>query len=85
MISSTVRRDAAADPAESQVEPPAQLKILAISHMPNDENAGASRIYHLLARGLRERGHTVKLLHYEDLKIPAAARATWASESRCRN
>ena len=47
----------------------APMKILAISHMPDDENAGASRIYHLLARGLRERGHTVKLLHYEDLKI----------------
>jgi glycosyltransferase involved in cell wall biosynthesis len=50
------------------------MKILAISHMPNDENAGASRIYHLLARGLRERGHTIKLLHYEDLKMPAALR-----------
>jgi glycosyltransferase involved in cell wall biosynthesis len=45
------------------------MKILAISHVPNDENAGASRIYHLLARGLRERGHTVKILHHEDLKI----------------
>jgi glycosyltransferase involved in cell wall biosynthesis len=50
------------------------MKILAISHMPNDENAGASRIYHLLANGLRDRGHTVKLLHYEDLKIPAPLR-----------
>jgi glycosyltransferase involved in cell wall biosynthesis len=46
------------------------MKILVISHVPNDENAGASRIYHLLAQGLRQRGHTVKVLHYEDLKIP---------------
>jgi glycosyltransferase involved in cell wall biosynthesis len=47
------------------------MKILAISHVPNDENAGASRIYHLLGRGLRQRGHEVKVLHYEDLRIPA--------------
>jgi len=65
---------APADYSPSQTERPTHLKILAISHMPNDENAGASRIYHLLARGLRERGHTVKLLHYEDLKVPAALR-----------
>ncbi len=48
------------------------MKILAISHVPNDENAGASRIYHLLGRGLLQRGHEVKVLHYEDLRIPAA-------------
>jgi glycosyltransferase involved in cell wall biosynthesis/O-antigen/teichoic acid export membrane protein len=59
------------DHLASQPERVAHLKILAISHMPNDENAGASRIYHLLAQGLRERGHTVKLLHYEDLKVPS--------------
>jgi glycosyltransferase involved in cell wall biosynthesis len=48
------------------------VKILAISHTPSDENAGASRIYHLLALGLRKLGHEVKVLHYEDLRIPAA-------------
>ena len=57
--------------SEETPAPERKLKILAISHMPNDENAGASRIYHLLARGLRERGHTVKMLHYDDLKIAA--------------
>jgi glycosyltransferase involved in cell wall biosynthesis len=46
------------------------MKILAISHAPNDENAGASRIYHLLATALREKGHTVNVLHYDDLKMP---------------
>jgi glycosyltransferase involved in cell wall biosynthesis len=49
------------------------MKILAISHAPNDENAGASRIYHLLAGALREKGHTVNVLHYDDLKMPRGA------------
>jgi glycosyltransferase involved in cell wall biosynthesis len=46
------------------------MKILLISHAKNDENAGASRLYHMMAAALRERGHQVTLYHYEDLRVP---------------
>jgi len=46
------------------------MKILLISHAKDDKNAGASRVYHLLADALRERGHAVTLYHYDDLRIP---------------
>jgi len=46
------------------------MKILLLSHASNDENAGASRVYHLLANALRQRGHAVSLYHYEDLRVP---------------
>ena len=46
------------------------MRILLVSHSPNNPNAGASRVYHLLTEGLRERGHVVRCLHFEDLQIP---------------
>jgi glycosyltransferase involved in cell wall biosynthesis len=46
------------------------VKILLISHAKNDENAGASRLYHMLSAALRKKGHEVKVYHYEDLKVP---------------
>jgi glycosyltransferase involved in cell wall biosynthesis len=46
------------------------MKILLLSHARNDENAGASRVYHMLASALREGGHQVTLYHYEDLRVP---------------
>jgi glycosyltransferase involved in cell wall biosynthesis len=46
------------------------MKILLISHAPNDENGGASRVYHLLSRALKAQGHEVTLYHYEDLRVP---------------
>jgi glycosyltransferase involved in cell wall biosynthesis len=49
------------------------MRILLVSHSPSDPNGGASRVYHLLEQGLRERGHTVKTLHWEDLQVGPAA------------
>ncbi len=46
------------------------MKILLISHAPNDENAGASRVYHMLSTALRQKGHEVTVFHYEDLRVP---------------
>jgi glycosyltransferase involved in cell wall biosynthesis len=46
------------------------MKILLISHAKNDENAGASRVYHMLATALREKGHQVTLFHLDDLRLP---------------
>lgn len=48
------------------------MKILLISHAKNDENAGASRLYHMLSGALQKKGHEVKVYHYEDLKVPKA-------------
>ena len=45
------------------------MRILLVSHSPKDPNGGASRVYHLLEKGLAARGHTVKALHYEDFGI----------------
>ena len=46
------------------------MRALLLSHSPNDENAGASRIYHMLAAGLRARGHEVDLFHLEAMGLP---------------
>ena len=46
------------------------MKILLISHARNDENAGASRLYHMLSAALRKKGHEVNVFHYEDLRVP---------------
>lgn len=46
------------------------MKILLLSSSPNDPNAGASRVYHLLAETLRSQGHDVDLLHLEDFRLP---------------
>lgn len=46
------------------------MKILFLSHSPNDPNGGASRVYHMLTDALRRRGHTVDLFHYEDFNPP---------------
>lgn len=46
------------------------LRLLLLSHSPNDVNAGASRIYHMLADGLRERGHEVDLFHLDSMGLP---------------
>ncbi|GGD65963.1 hypothetical protein GCM10010990_14320 [Croceicoccus mobilis] len=45
------------------------MKILLCSHSPDNRFAGASRIYHLLAASLRERGHEVEVYHGEDAGI----------------
>ena len=46
------------------------LRVLLLSHSPDDENAGASRIYHMLATGLRARGHRIDLFHLEAMGLP---------------
>jgi glycosyltransferase involved in cell wall biosynthesis len=48
------------------------MRLLLVSHCPNDPNGGASRVYHFLTDGLRERGHEVQCLHLEDIEIPRA-------------
>ncbi len=47
------------------------LRLLFLSHSRNDPNAGASRLYHLLSRELRARGHGVDLFHQDDFGMPA--------------
>jgi glycosyltransferase involved in cell wall biosynthesis len=56
------------------------MRLLLVSHCPNDPNAGASRVYHFLTDGLRRRGHEVQCLHLEDIEIP---RAIWKLAYRC--
>lgn len=51
------------------------MKILMISHAPDNEFGGASRIYHMLAKELAERGHEVSVHHGEDAGIGAASKA----------
>lgn len=48
------------------------LRILLLSHVPDNRNGGASRIYHMLASRLRQRGHHVELRHQEDMGLPAS-------------
>lgn len=50
------------------------MKVLLLSHVPDDQDGGASRIYHLLADGLRERGHRVTLKHQGDIGLPSDPR-----------
>jgi len=56
------------------------MRLLLVSHCPNDPNGGASRVYHFLTDGLRERGHEVQSLHLEDIEIP---RGMWKLANRC--
>ncbi len=46
------------------------MRVLLISHVLDDADGGASRIYHFLDRGLRDRGHQVTLLHLDDVRRP---------------
>ena len=46
------------------------MRILLLSHSPNDPDGGASRIYHVLSEGLRARGHDVEVRHQEDYGLP---------------
>jgi glycosyltransferase involved in cell wall biosynthesis len=46
------------------------MRLLLVSHCPNDTNGGASRVYHFLTDGLRAHGHQVECLHLEDIRIP---------------
>lgn len=46
------------------------MRLLLVSHSWNDPNAGASRVYHQLSEGLRDRGHEVQCLHRNDVTIP---------------
>jgi glycosyltransferase involved in cell wall biosynthesis len=57
------------------------LHILMLSHAADDPNGGASRIYHMLASALRDRGHTVDLHHLDDFGLP---RGTIAAKIACR-
>ena len=50
------------------------MRLLLVSHCPNDPNGGASRVYHFLTDGLRARGHEVQCLHLEDIEIPRVMR-----------
>ena len=50
------------------------MKLLLISNSPDDKTVGASRVYHFLAEMLEEMGHEVKLLHLEDMRVPAFLR-----------
>jgi glycosyltransferase involved in cell wall biosynthesis len=43
------------------------MRILLLSHVANDRDGGASRIYHLLSDALRSRDHEVELQHLEDV------------------
>ena len=47
------------------------MRILMLSHSPNDPDGGASRIYHVLSEGLAARGHDVEVRHQEDYGLPA--------------
>ena len=46
------------------------LRVLLLSHVPDNRDGGASRVYHLLADELRARGHQVTLHHLEDVGLP---------------
>lgn len=56
------------------------MKILFLSHSPDDENGGASRIYHMLTAELRARGHLVDLFHMESMGLPKRRRARLAAQ-----
>lgn len=45
------------------------MKILMLSHVANNPNGGASRIYHMLSDAFRARGHSVELYHAEDAGV----------------
>jgi glycosyltransferase involved in cell wall biosynthesis len=56
------------------------LRILFLSHSPNNPNGGASRIYHMLAGALEKRGHAVSLFHQEDFGLPKNAKLSLAAQ-----
>jgi len=56
------------------------MKVALYHHSRNDADAGASRVYHLLAAGLQERGHDVRVRHLEDLRPPRNPRRRLAVE-----
>jgi hypothetical protein len=43
------------------------MRLVLLSHVANDRDGGASRIYHLLTGALRSRDHHVELQHLEDV------------------
>jgi glycosyltransferase involved in cell wall biosynthesis len=51
------------------------MRLLFVSHCPNDPNGGASRVYHLLSAGLSARGHESHCLHLETASIPRVSRS----------
>jgi glycosyltransferase involved in cell wall biosynthesis len=55
---------------EANRERPRAMRILMLSHVANDRDGGASRIYHLLTDAFRSRGHQVELQHLEDVGLP---------------
>jgi glycosyltransferase involved in cell wall biosynthesis len=54
-------------PSPATTERRQSMRILLLSHVANDRDGGASRIYHLLTDALRSRGHQVELQHLEDV------------------
>jgi glycosyltransferase involved in cell wall biosynthesis len=44
------------------------MNLLFLSYSRKNRNAGASRIYHMLDEGFRERGHSVVVRHFEDFR-----------------
>jgi glycosyltransferase involved in cell wall biosynthesis len=55
---------------ERRVGGEGRLSLLLLSHVPDDPNGGASRVYHLLAASLRDRGHQVDLHHVDTMGLP---------------
>jgi glycosyltransferase involved in cell wall biosynthesis len=45
------------------------MRLLLVSHAFNNPDAGASRVYHQLADGLKQRGNEVTTLHLNDLRL----------------
>lgn len=50
------------------------MRILLQSHSQNNPDAGASRVYHLLADEMLARGHLVTLRHLDDVILPSNPR-----------
>jgi glycosyltransferase involved in cell wall biosynthesis len=58
------------DLREANSERRRSMRILMLSHVANDRDGGASRIYHLLTDAFRSRDHHVELQHLEDVALP---------------
>jgi len=52
------------------------MRILLQSHVADDPDAGASRVYHLLAEEMAARGHDVTLRHLDDVGLPSGRRSS---------
>ena len=50
------------------------MRLLLVSHCPNDPNGGASRVYHFLTDGLGRAGMKFECLHLENIEIPHVMR-----------